>query len=256
MHRHLRWTSPHMKGDDVKKLQHALGVPADGDYGQNTANAVELSKELLGFENKDWTTGASDFYQKILFGETKAPAGYYTRAQAAEKRHAASQDAGEKAVDWLAPFVGKTERDGINRGSWGLDQWQIEAGHPTFSSSTQIGWPWCGVTVHAAYLHGAKINLDNRVVSVEWISAAARAGTGGLYAVSKQQIRKGDLLTLFGNDHVELARKNYDPKDPHEIPTRGGNTSFADGSQNDGGALADKTRRLDDIVTVARVRIA
>jgi len=244
-----------MKGDDVKKLQKALGVPVDGDYGPNTANAVELSKELLGFEKADWTTGASEFYQQILYGEKKAPAGYYTRAQAAENRHAKAKSAGDLAVDWLAPFVGKTERDSINRGSWGLDDWQKEAGHPAFASPSQAGWPWCGVTVHAAYLHGAKINLDNRVVSVEWISAAARAGTGGLYAVSKQQIRKGDLLTLFGNDHVELARTNYNPKTPSTIPTRGGNTSFADGSQNDGGALADKSRNLSDVVTVARVRI-
>jgi hypothetical protein len=97
---------------------------------------------------------------------------------------------------------------GSNRGRF-IDGWQRECGHPPFSPGEQ-GWPWCGVFMHASYLHGAGIDLDNRIISTWWIYEAARSNTGGLRRIPLAQAKAGDLVLLHAiGKHVGMVREDY-----------------------------------------------
>lgn len=53
--RTLHITTPLQQGPDVAGLQQLLNVPADGIYGQQTAEAVYRAKLILGYQNPDRT---------------------------------------------------------------------------------------------------------------------------------------------------------------------------------------------------------
>jgi hypothetical protein len=92
-YRTLKLTSPHMRGEDVGRLQRKLGVKVDGDFGDDTGAAVARWKKYAGYpvDEIDMLIGARG--QRLLYGEQKLPDDYRERAIA---RRAAAQAAKAK----------------------------------------------------------------------------------------------------------------------------------------------------------------
>jgi hypothetical protein len=247
-----------MHGDSVKRLQRALGVDDDGDYGKITASAVRGAKSKMGFPADSFDTGATEFFQQILFGNREAPDEYVKRAHERKAARNAGKTDGEKAVAFLMERVGRTEIApghgyGSNRNPEWLDKWQVENGHGKFGSNAEDGWAWCGVACWAGYKYGAHKDIDPRIRSVEWAYYASGAGTNGLYRIPLGKVDKGDFLVLFSsNTHIATARGKLSRG---EIPTVEGNTSFENsGDQANGGALAARERPQNAVVAAIRVR--
>ena len=100
-------------------------------------------------------------------------------------------------------------------------------------------------------LGGAKIPQRIRLGYAPYITEDARAGRNGLTAVPFGAARPGDIITLWGGQHIEVVaeRPNGDT-----VKTIGGNTSpeGGSGSQSNGGGVYERTRKRSDIDCVAR----
>jgi hypothetical protein len=259
--RSLHLTSPHMTGADVRRLQRKLRVDADGDYGPLTARAVRGSKRALGFHPKRWATGATVFYQALLYGRRPVPDEYRARAERVKARDAqAAAEAAKrggsrsKAADWLIARANRHESAVPNRADW-LDRWQMQNGHARFTRSGEEGWAWCGIACWAAYRYGAGIMLDGRLRSTDWIYVAAAANTNRLRRVPLAQGRKGDMVLLFKRGaHVGMLAADYTGG---MVPTIEGNTSPGPGgglrAQANGGGIYRRSRSPGEIVAGVRV---
>jgi hypothetical protein len=258
--RSLIVTSPLMTGDDVKRLQKKLGIDPDGEYGPITATAVHASKRVLGFLPSKWDTGASVFYQEMLFGKRATPADYKARAKKAAdqdakaaKKAAAGQSGRTKAAAWLIERAGRHEGPVQNRADW-LDKWQIANGHPAFRSGSEEGWPWCGVACWSAHKWGTGVVLDGRMRSTDWIFTASASNTSRLSRVPLSKGKKGDLVLLFARgEHVGMLAADYKGG---PVQTIEGNTSSGtSGSQSNGGGVYQRTRKPSDVIAVVRVTV-
>lgn len=255
--RHLHVTSPLIGGPDVESLQAKLRIKVDGHYGPVTAKAVHRRKYLMGFPRKALDSGASAFFQELLLGLRKAPYIYRVRAKARRQRRAErnkGQIARNKATDWFVERAGRTESPaGSNRNSEWLDAWQLECGHAPFRSGEQ-GWPWCGVGVHAAYLHGAGINLSNGVIGSWFLLENSAAGTNGFRRIASKDARRGDIVLFFapgGPEHIGMLRAHYEGGG--KLLTIEANTSFGPGgSQANGGCIAKRERSITEAICFIR----
>lgn len=113
-----------------------------------------------------------------------------------------------------------------------------------------VGLAWCGVTACAAALHaGVHIPHPYRWASVANIEDDARQHTNGFrgWTTDPRRPIRGDLAVLFGRGvHVETIVRVY-PR-LGILTTYGGNTSSGDaGSQDNGGGLFRRTRRIADV---------
>jgi hypothetical protein len=248
-----------MTGSDVKRLQRKLGIDADGEYGPITAQAVTSSKLHLGFAPSKLETGATPFYQELLYGKRSAPADYAARAKKiaaadAKAAKAAAKNGGGrlKAANWLLEREGRHENKVPNRADW-LDKWQVANGHPRFGSPGEEGWPWCGVACWAAYKYGAGVVLDGRLRSTDFIFTASAANTERMFRVPLKQAKKGDLVLLFKRgQHVGMVAADYKGG---ALATIEGNTSAgSSGSQSNGGGIFRRNRAASDVVAIVRVR--
>jgi len=104
---------------------------------------------------------------------------------------------------------------------------------------------WCGCCACWIVVHigGAKIPNHQRLGYAPYITADALAHANGLRAVPVEKCQAGDLGSLWGGEHVVTVRG---PARNGMVPTREGNTSAADGSQSNGGEVADKERPISD----------
>jgi len=257
--RSLQLTSPMMTGTDVKRLQRKLKIDPDGEYGPITARSVRSSKRRLGFAPSKWDTGATPFYQELLYGSRATPADYAARAKKvaaadAKASKAAAKNGGGRlqAANWLLEREGRHENGTPNRADW-LDKWQIANGHPRFGSPREEGWPWCGVAVWAAYKYGAGVLLDGRLRSTDFIFTASAANTEHMFRVPLRQAKKGDLVLLFKRgQHVGMVAADYRGG---ALATIEGNTSpGAAGSQSNGGGIFRRNRAASEVVAIVRVR--
>jgi murein DD-endopeptidase MepM/ murein hydrolase activator NlpD len=82
--RQLSLKKPHLKGDDVRNAQQKLGLTGDavdGDYGPDTAFAVEKWKWRVGFPQNRINTTLGLSGLGLLFGEIQFPADFRHRAK-------------------------------------------------------------------------------------------------------------------------------------------------------------------------------
>jgi hypothetical protein len=261
--RALHLTSPHLSGRDVLRLQRKLRVDADGDYGPITARAVRSSKRRIGFHRKRWDSGATVFFQEILYGRREAPDSYKARAMRVHERDKAEAaeaakrgGSAEKAAEWLLERATRHESRVPNRADW-LDKWQIANGHPGFTRSGEEGWAWCGVACWAAYKWGAGVTLDGRMRSTDWIFVAAAARTNRLQRVALSKGRKGDMVLLFKRGaHVGMLASDYTGG---MVSTIEGNTSPGAGgglaAQANGGGIYQRSRSPGEVVAIVRVAV-
>jgi cell wall-associated NlpC family hydrolase len=125
----------------------------------------------------------------------------------------------EGAVRWALSQDGVEESPlGSNCGG-PINGWQRRTGTP-------CGTAWCGVFVHESFLR-AGIDLPNWIASVPTTWSNARAGHGGLKAVSKNQIKRGDIVIFQWDtgsvDHMGLATQDW--PGTGRLATIEGNTS-------------------------------
>jgi cell wall-associated NlpC family hydrolase len=125
----------------------------------------------------------------------------------------------EGAVGWALQQDGTMESPlGSNCGG-SITGWQRRTGTP-------CGTAWCGVFVHEAFLR-AGIDLPNWIASVPTTLANAQAGRGGLKAVPKNQIKRGDIVIFQWDtgrvDHMGLAAQDW--PGTGRLATIEGNTS-------------------------------
>lgn len=155
-----------------------------------------------------------------------------------------------RCLRWLREHRGISEQPpGSNRDNRrdGITAMQkLVAGGDTWL----VGLAWCGVCACAAALHaGVRIPRPWRWASVAAIEDDARAKTNGFrgWTTNPRVVFRADLAVLFGRGvHVETVRSVH-PRLGILI-TYGGNTSPGTaGSQDNGGGLYRRVRRLSDV---------
>lgn len=126
--------------------------------------------------------------------------------------------------------------------AWGL--YHQEFGAPEYDA------PWCGVELLLVLLHGGLKMPAN------WISVLLAQRWGeehDRWSRTSAGTRAGDALVIGGPGvHIEWAREDARPDG--SVPVHGGNTSpGAEGSQDDGGTVAEKIRAPHEIY--GRIRL-
>lgn len=167
-----------------------------------------------------------------------------------------------RALRWLTNHRGITESPaGSNRDDRvdGIAAAQRRIGTP-------VGGAWCGTwAANAALAGGVKIEHPWRWAGVALIEQDAQARTNGFRDWRPSPARtgkvwanvyRGDLVTLFGGEHVETLRScAWIYRKLGLVRTEGGNTSSGNaGSQSNGGGSYPRYRRISDIHGIARVR--
>lgn len=125
----------------------------------------------------------------------------------------------EGAVRWALTQDGVVESPVGSDCGGPITGWQRRAGIP-------CGTAWCGVFVHEAFLR-AGIHLPSWIASVPTTLSKAQAGEGGLKAVPKNQIKRGDIVIFQWDtgvvDHMGLATQDW--PGTGRLATIEGNTS-------------------------------
>jgi hypothetical protein len=147
------------------------------------------------------------------------------------------------AIKWASDQVGTTEHPPGSNGGPKVSKWQSDLGFGRV--------PWCGIFVGTALKHAGVQGVTSRIAGVSLIEEDAKAGHGPFTGWGTASSAKpGDAVVLFGYGvHVELVVKN----NGSSLETIGGNTSFGDGSQSNGGCVAHRTRSYSDVRGVAHV---
>jgi hypothetical protein len=149
----------------------------------------------------------------------------------------------QRAIHWAAARVGTTEHPPGSNGGPLVSKWQAAFGFGRV--------PWCGIFVGTALRH-AGVKVDSRIAGVSLIEEDAKASRGPFtgWGTARSAV-PGDAVVLFGYGvHVELVVANHGTF----LETIGGNTSFGNGSQSNGGCVARRTRPYSDVRGIAHVR--
>ena len=250
--------SPVLKGADVAALQSNINkqfehlkidcqVAVDEEFGPNTLAAAErvaLSLGVLGdAQDKLKRNTVSEGTQKLIRGgrdrdADEVAAGKKREDYRQQLRKRFSKTAGEEAIAKSASLVGVVEDP---KGSnWGG---QVEEMIKFTGYNEPVFWCGCCACWIVVKLGGAKIPTRIRLGYAGYILSDALAGANGLDAVPVAQARAGDIGTLWNAEHIVTVRG---PVKNGMVPTREGNTSAADGSQTNGGEIADKERPVSD----------
>ena len=243
----LALTSPLTRGDAVKRAQAKLVRAgwlrkggADGMFGPETARACQTAHWQLGFSGSLARAATyGDLLDKVLdlWFAGELPAKY--KAVRAVRFRPSKKTIGEKALAWLRPHIGETEKPaGSNRVEWASLWYGI------------VG-PWCAMGATRALVEaGSKaFARGQRYAYVPYIVHDATAGTNGLARTFDP--KPGNLVCFDWDgdgvfDHVELVdRPPTSVAGGVVFTTIGCNTSFDDaGDQSNGGACAARTRTV------------
>jgi hypothetical protein len=242
MTRTLTLTSPHMRGDDVRRVQRTLGVTADSDWGPNTQDAAERKARRLGVSPYKGSPKAGARRTKVLLGARRTPV-EIARARRIKAADAKRSRGIAHAKAWARSQVGTRENPAGSNSGGKITTWLRGVG---------IGAaPWCGAFAHAnAKEYGVQVTQEIRYCP--WAEAHARAGTGGLQSFTTNwKIASGwvdeDRLVFalynFGSgiaQHISGAVLGVTDTETHDIE---GNTSSGNqGSQDNGGMVAERHR--------------
>jgi hypothetical protein len=258
VHRPLHLISPVPTGADVGALQSNINkqldhlkidweIAVDEEFGPNTlaaAEGVALSLGVIGdAQDKLKQNTVSEGTQKLIRGgrertkeEVAAGKKRDDYRQTLRKRH--SKTAGERAIEKSASLVGVHEEPAGS--NWGG---KVEEMIKFTGYTEPVFWCGCCACWIVVHIGGADIPSRIRLGYAGNILADALAGSNGLTAHPVSSCRAGDIGTLWGAEHIVTVRGLA-----HDgmVPTREGNTSASDGSQSNGGEVADKERPIGD----------
>jgi hypothetical protein len=265
VHRDLRLTTPETKGPDVKALQKALNargrelpftdvkLDTDSEFGTHIAGAAHRVAFALGLADGVCARIEGGFLGQLSQQLISDPAGLSPedrqRRQARKpilKRRFEAQQAGAKqAVAWARRQIGTTEHP---KGSnWGhpVEDWITFTGYggPVF---------WCGCFVAFAVVEkgGAQIPQRIRLGLDTNINEDAQAGRNGFERdVKVENAKPGDIAT-FDFRHIALVAG---PTRNGMIHTIDGNSSASNGSNNNGGEVAEHKRNTTQVTCVGRL---
>lgn len=155
------------------------------------------------------------------------------------------QDSGKEiaqaARDWALLKEGIAEQPlGSNRGPE-IDDWQRRV--------NMLGVAWCGIFGHEAYWR-AGLDLNDRIMSTDWLHDAALRGDYNFQDVAIRDIRPGDLLILDwagtgdDDDHIAIVTQPY-----------GGNGSVATISGNYGNRVGKASFSTGLVAVAVRVHL-
>lgn len=254
--RPLKLASPQTKGEDVSALQAQINkqfrrfnidrsVRVDGVFGPQTFLAAKQCALCLGATGlalkKLKRNTLSIGTQKLIRGRQrtagesvviKARSVYRSRLR---KRYAKLP--GELAVAAGLKLVGVTENPAGSN-------WGPQVGE--FIKYTGYTGPvyWCGCFACwvVCKLGGAKITSRIRMGYAPYITADALAGANGFTAVPIEDARAGDVICLWGGQHIEVVISK--PK-AGLVKCLGGNTSSGGQESNGGGVFVNLRSTAD-----------
>ncbi len=265
VHRRLPLATPIEKGPDVGALQAAINeqydhfkidraINHDHELGRETfgaAREIAFSLGITGGAEKKLGRGVlSEGAQKLIRGrkrthdEELAAARREDYRKDLRKRY--SKSAGEKAIELSNSLVGIHEVPaGSNLGPGNITVWEQFTGYAV-DDGDSAGVFWCGCFACwvVVKLGGANIPERIRMGYAPNITVDAQAGRNGFRAVPINQARAGDVICLWGGEHIEVVRADY--HGGGLILARGGNTSEG-GKSNNGGQVADNSREIGDV---------
>jgi hypothetical protein len=266
VHRDLKQTTPFTEGPDVKALQRAINARArelpftdarlrtDSEFGPHTARACSRVAFALGLPRPVCAEAKAgtvvQLTQQLVRDRSGLSADDRRRAKdrkpILKRRYEAHQAGARAAVKWARSRIGVHEHpDGSN---WG---------HPVQEWITFTGYdepqPWCGCFVAFAVVEkgGADVPKRIRLGFDLHINEDAQAGKNGFArAVPVSEARRGDIAT-FSFRHIGLVAG---PTKDGKIHTIDGNTSARDGTNNNGGEVAEHRRPVSLVTSVGRLR--
>lgn len=267
MTRVLTLTTPYMTGPDVERLQKTAvgrltkrGIHAslvyDGEYGPATHQVVCEAADALGVRP---ITGSARAARRrvaaILRPAIRTPAEILRGRRRVKEIRAASRGL-VAALRWARSQIGTSEHPpGSNKGPK-ITQWQKEVDIPGG------GAPWCGAFARAvAKVYGTLLTTETRYCP--WIVAHAKAGTGGYLrwttspAAAQAALDDGYLvLTVFDFGGPVAAHVGVLLHALKDVVTNveGNTSSGSNGSQDNGGIVAERNRRMKDVLGFAVVR--
>ena len=196
--RTLKLTTPFTKGPDVVRVQRALGVPDDGEYGPVTAGAAAAWKRRVGYLDNQIDNTLSPRTSATCWPRA-LPEAFRKRGERRARELAQNADVPQLAVAEMERWVGLQERPkGSNRvpalgrvaRELGLSDWY-----------QKMGWPWCAFTVFLAALKvgdsRAEAGLRQGKFNALYCprsSARPRPRRWGMRVVSASQAARGDIV--------------------------------------------------------------
>jgi hypothetical protein len=266
VHRDLRQTTPFTEGPDVKALQRAINARAreqpftdarlrtDSEFGPHTARACSRVAFALGLSDRACAEARAGTVVQLTQQLVRNPSGLSAddrrrardRKPILKRRYEARQAGARAAVRWARSKIGVHEQpDGSN---WG---------HPVQDWITFTGYdepvPWCGCFVGFAVVEKAGADVPKRIrLGFDLhINEDAEAGKNGFArSVPVSEARRGDIAT-FSFGHIGLVAG---PTKNGMIHTIDGNSAAGDGSNNNGGEVAEHRRPVSLVTCVGRLR--
>jgi hypothetical protein len=265
VHRDLTLTTPETKGPDIKELQKSLNtrgrelpftdvkLDTDSEYGTRSGRAAHRVAFALGISDDECQQIKGGKLCQLSQQLLRDPSGLSpedrqrcrARKPILKRRYEAQQQGARQAVKWARRQIGTTEHP---KGS----NW----GHPVedWITFTGYGGPvlWCGCFVAFAVIEkgGAQIPTRIRLGLDTAINDDARAGRNGFARdVKVDNAKAGDIAT-FDFRHIALVAG---PTRNGMIHTVDGNTSASNGSNNNGGEVAEHRRPVSQVTCVGRL---
>jgi hypothetical protein len=266
VHRDLKLTTPYTEGPDVKALQRAINargrelpftdarLRTDSEFGPHTARACSRVAFALGLSDPVCAEAKAGTVVQLTQQLVRDPSGLSAddrrrardRKPILRRRYEAHQAGAKAAVKWARSKIGVHEKPGGS--NWG---------HPVQDWITFTGYDepvlWCGCFVAFAVVEkgGAQVPQRIRLGFDLHINDDAEAGKNGFArAVPASEARRGDIAT-FSFRHIALVAG---PTKDGMIHTIDGNSSAADGSNNNGGEVAEHRRPVSLVSCVGRLR--
>ncbi len=197
--RTLVLTTPYMKGRDVVRVQRALGVDDDGEYGPVTAGAASAWKRRAGYLVNAIDTTLTEQDQRYLLGKDELPNAFRRRGEERARELAMVAGVPERAVEEMERWIGLRERPAGSNKVPALGKVARELGLSDWYQ--KMGWPWCAFTVFLAALRvggqSAELGLRQGKFNALYcpaILAAAQGARFGMRVVAASEAARGDLV--------------------------------------------------------------
>ena len=265
VHRDLMLTTPFTEGPDVRVLQRAINARArelpytdsrlrrDGQFGPHTLRASGRVAFALGIADEAIAAikagRLEQLTQRLIRNPSRLSADDRRRAAdrepALKRRYEAQRAGGRAAVRWARSKIGVHEKPPTSNWGHPVQDWIKFSG---FNFAVK----WCGCFVAFAVVKkgGADVPDRKRLTLDTAINADIDAGRNGFArAVSVDDARRGDIAT-FDFRHIALVAG---PTRNGMIHTIDGNTSASDGSNNNGGEVAEHRRPVSMVTRVGRL---
>jgi hypothetical protein len=268
VHRDLRLTTPLTEGPDVKALQRAIDHRArelpftdarltkDGQFGHFTLRASERVAFALGLSEEACSVIRDGTVVQRAQQLIRHPSGLsaeerqraHDREPALKRRYEAQHTGARAAVRWARSKIGKHEHPAMSNWGHPIQDWIMFTGF-----NFPVKWCGCFVAFAVVKMGGANVPQRKRLALDTAIDADVRGRNNGFEReVSVNDAKPGDIATFLlpTGPHIGLVVGRTRNGMIHTIE---GNTSATDGSNNNGGEVAEHRRPVSQVTVVGRL---